>query len=140
MNNSINALLPGAQTASTIVCTFNKPYILLFNREEDGHWYVNRQFFPLGLHRRMMVACADELCSFLSNDNRTVRIEAYPGYEPFDKTGYACLVRGHHSLVSGSHYQVKGIPGFKGEVWLCPSTLLALGYYPKRIYIRKWSD
>lgn len=140
MNNSINALLPRAQTASTIVCTFNKPYILVFNLEEDGHWYVNHSYLPFGLHRQMMVACADELCSFLSNDNRTVRIEAYPGYEPFDKTGYACLVRGHHSLVSGSHYQVKGIPGFKGEVWLCPSTLLALGYYPKRICIRKWSD
>lgn len=131
--------LPKAQVASTIISSLFRPYLLSFNREDDGHWYLNYPFLPFNLHHQMMVACADNLCAFLSDDNRTVCLEVYPGYEPlYDKSKYACLVRGHNSVVSGSHYQAKGLPGFEGGIWLSPATLLVLGHYPKRIYIRKW--
>lgn len=140
MDYSINDLLSGANVESPIVCTpVSDRRYLRFNHEEDGHWYVNFPGWPFSHHNLMMVAGADELCAFLSDDDRFAHIEVIPSRKPLDKPGYACLERGHYSMMGGSYYKVTKLPGFEREIWLCPVTLFVLGRYPKYIYIKKSS-
>ena len=45
-------------------------YHLQFNHEDDGQWYVDFPSWPFDHHNLMMVAGADKLCQFLSDDDR----------------------------------------------------------------------
>ena len=85
----------------------------------------------------MMVAGADKLCAFLSDDDKFAHVSVIPSNRPLDKPGYACLVQGEHSLTGGSTYTVTDLPGFERDIWLCPVTLFVLGRYPKYIYVKK---
>ena len=85
----------------------------------------------------MMVAGADKLCEFLSDDDRFAHVSVIPSNKPLVKPGYACLIQGEHSLTGGSIYNVTGLEGFEREIWLCPVTLFVLGRYPKYLYIKK---
>lgn len=112
-------------------------YHLQFNHEEDGKWYVNFPGWPFDHHNLMMVAGADKLCAYLSDDDEFAYVDVVPSKRQINMPGYACLVRGEHSLVGGSSYTATGLPGFKRDIWLCPVTLFVLGQYPKYIYIKK---
>ena len=112
-------------------------YHLQFNHEEDGKWYVNFPGWPFDHHNLMMVAGADKLCAYLSDDDEYAYVDVVPSKRQINMPGYACLVRGEHSLVGGSTYTAIGLPGFKRDIWLCPVTLFVLGQYPKYIYIKK---
>ena len=85
----------------------------------------------------MMVAGADKLCDFLSDDDRFAYVNVVPSNKRIEMPGYACLVQGEHSLTGGSTYTVTDLPGFEREIWLCPVTLFVLGRYPKYIYVKK---
>ena len=106
MSYSINDLLPGAQVMSRSVFGRRDEYSLQFNHEEDGKWYVDFPGWPFDHHNLMMVAGADKLCEFLSDDDRFARISVIPSNKPLDKPGYACLIQGEHSLTGGSFYNV----------------------------------
>ena len=112
-------------------------YHLQFNHEEDGKWYVNFPGWPFDHHNLMMVAGADKLCAYLSDDDEFAYVDVVPSKRQINMPGYACLVRGEHSLGGGSTYTAPGLPGFKRDIWLCPVTLFVLGQYPKYIYIKK---
>ena len=133
----MNDLLHGAQVMANSVFGRRNEYHLQFNHEEDGKWYVNFPGWPFDHHNLMMVAGADELCDFLSDDDAFAYVDVVPSKRKIDKPGYACLVRGEHSLVGGSTYTATGLPGFERDIWLCPVTLFVLGQYPKYIYIKK---
>ena len=137
MNYSVNDLLHGAKVMSKSVFGRRNEYQLQFNHEEDGKWYVDFPGWPFDHHNLMMVAGADALCGFLSDDDRFAHISVIPSNKPLDKPGYACLIQGEHSLTGGSIYNVTALPGFEREIWLCPVTLFVLGRYPKYIYIKK---
>ncbi|MBO4813630.1 MAG: hypothetical protein J5523_01580 [Muribaculaceae bacterium] len=137
MNYGMNDLLHGAQVMANSVFGRRNEYHLQFNHEEDGKWYVNFPGWPFDHHNLMMVAGADELCDFLSDDDAFAYVDVVPSKRKIDKPGYACLVRGEHSLVGGSTYTATGLPGFERDIWLCPVTLFVLGQYPKYIYIKK---
>ncbi len=137
MNYSINDLLHGAKVMSHSVFGRRSEYRLQFNHEEDGKWYVDFPGWPFDHHNLMMVAGADKLCAFLSDDDRFAHVNVIPSNKPLDKPGYACLEQGEHSLRGGSFYNVTGLDGFEREIWLCPVTLFVLGRYPKYIYIKK---
>ncbi|MBR2084128.1 MAG: hypothetical protein IJ879_05875 [Muribaculaceae bacterium] len=137
MTYSVSDLLHGARVMSQSVFGRRDEYRLQFNHEEDGKWYVDFPGWPFDHHNLMMVAGADKLCAFLSDDDKFAHVSVIPSNRPLDKAGYACLVQGEHSLTGGSTYMVTGLPGFERDIWLCPVTLFVLGRYPKYIYVKK---
>ena len=85
----------------------------------------------------MMVAGADDLCAFLSENDIETRVNVIPTSKRENHDGYAELRRIDHSLTGGAYYEVKGIEGFTKNIWICPVTLFVLGNYPAYIYIKK---
>lgn len=140
MDYTMSDLLHGAKVMSRSVFGRRNEYKLQFNHEEDGFWYVDFPGWPFDHHNLMMVAGADRLCAFLSDDDLHAFISVVPSNKKLDLPGYACLIQGEHSLTGGSTYQVTGLPGFEREIWLCPVTLFVLGRYPKYLYIRKTEE
>jgi len=135
---SISDLLKGAHTMATSVFGKRQEYQLQFNHEADGCWYVDFPNWPFDHHNLMMVAGADELCAWFSDDDQFAHVRVIPSScELDDKQGYAKLVQKQHSLTGGSIYQVTGLPGFEREIWLCPVTLFVLGRYPRYLYVKK---
>ncbi len=53
-------------------------YELKFNLEADGYWYVDFPNWPFDHHNLMMVAGADDLCEFLSDDGLETRVKVIP--------------------------------------------------------------
>lgn len=137
MNYTVTDLLSGAKTISKSVFGKKKEYQLKFNREEDGLWYIDFPNWPFDHHNLLMVAGADELCAFLSDDNKEANILVRPSKKKLELDGYAELVQKEHSLTGGSVYEVRNLDGFNREIWLCPVTLFVLGKYPKYMYIKK---
>ena len=137
MDYSLKDLKNAASLIQKSVFGKKSEYALKFNHESDGCWYVDFPNWPFDHHNLMMVAGADKLCQFLSDDDRFAHISVIPSNKPLDKPDYACLIQGEHSLTGGSIYNVTGLEGFEREIWLCPVTLFVLGRYPKYIYIKK---
>jgi len=111
---------------------------LTFNKEADGCWYVVLSNWPFSHHNLMMVAGADKMCDFLSDDGKNVSVQAVPSNKKRDDmAGYAELVRESSSLTGGATYDVHNLDGFSRSIWLCPVTLFVLHEYPKYIYVKK---
>lgn len=137
MDYSLKDLKNAASLIQKSVFGKKSEYQLKFNHEADGCWYVDFPNWPFDHHNLMMVAGADKLCAFLSDDDRFAHVDVMPSNKRIDMPGYACLVQGEHSLTGGSTYTVTDLPGFEREIWLCPVTLFVLGRYPKYIYVKK---
>ena len=114
-----------------------KEYQLKFNHEDDDCWYIDFPDWPFDHHNLMMVAGADDLCEFLSDDGLETRVKVIPSTRREKHDGYAELRRTDHSLTGGAHYEVSGIAGFTKKIWICPVTLFVLGNYPAYIYLKK---
>ena len=65
MTYSFNDLKNGAKAMAKSVFGKKEEYIIKFNHEEDGLWYVDFPNWPFDNHNLLMVAGADELCAFL---------------------------------------------------------------------------
>ena len=137
MTYSINNLLRGAQAMASSVFGRRNEYNLQFNHEDNGCWYVDFPGWSFDHANLRMVAGADQLCQFLSDDNKFAYIDVIPANKEEDHPGYAKLVQQEYSLTGGSTYLVTGLEGFERDIWLCPVTLFVLGRYPKYLYIRK---
>ena len=137
MTYSFNDLKNGAKAMAKSVFGKKEGYIIKFNHEEDGLWYVDFPNWPFDHHNLLMVAGADELCAFLSEDNVSSYISVIPASKKEEHEGYAELTRVNSSLTGGATYEVKNLPGFNRDIWLCPVTLFVLGEYPKYMYIKK---
>ena len=137
MDYSVKDLLAGARVISKSVFGQKSEYQLQFNHEADGKWYVDFPNWPFDHHNLMMVAGADKMCEFLSDDNKHAYVNVIPASKEENQPGYAKLVQKEHSLTGGSTYQVTGLEGFERDIWLCPVTLFVLGQYPKFIYVKK---
>ena len=137
MTYSFNDLKNGAKAMAKSVFGKKEEYIIKFNHEEDGLWYVDFPNWPFVHHNLLMVAGADELCAFLSEDNVSSYISVIPASKKEEHEGYAELTRINSSLTGGATYEVKNLPGFNRDIWLCPVTLFVLGEYPKYMYIKK---
>lgn len=127
----------GASKLARSVFGKREKYVLQFNHEEDGLWYVDFPNWPFDHHNLLMVAGADELCAYLSDDDKIARVEVVPSNEERDMPGWVKLVQTEHSMTGGSTYEVHNLEGFERDIWLCPVTLFVLGKYPKFMYIRK---
>ena len=137
MTYSFNDLKNGAKAMAKSVFGKKEEYIIKFNHEEDGLWYVDFPNWPFDHHNLLMVAGADKLCAFLSEDNVSSYISVIPASKKEEHEGYAELTRVNSSLTGGATYEVKNLPGFNRDIWLCPVTLFVLGEYPKYMYIKK---
>lgn len=137
MTYSFNNLKNGAKAMAKSVFGKKKEYTIKFNHEEDGLWYVDFPNWPFDHHNLLMVAGADKLCAFLSDDNISSYVSVIPASKKEEHEGYAELTRIDSSLTGGATYEVKNLPGFNRNIWLCPVTLFVLGEYPKYMYIKK---
>ena len=137
MNYSLNDLKNGTKVMAKSVFGKKKEYSIKFNHEEDGLWYVDIPNWPFNHGNLLMVAGADELCAFLSDDDISSYVSVIPASKKEEHEGYAELTRIDSSLTGGATYEVKNLPGFNKNIWLCPVTLFVLGEYPKYMYIKK---
>ena len=139
MQYTITDLLNGAKAMSKSVFGQRDEYLIKFNHEDDGLWYVDFPNWPFDHHNLLMVAGADKMCAFLSDDGVTTEVLVRPSKKKLDLEGYAELVQKDHSLTGGSTYEVRNLEGFNRDIWLCPVTLFVLGRYPKYMYVKKVS-
>lgn len=137
MNYNLHDLTHGAQAMARSVFGKKKEYNLQFNHEEDGKWYIDFPNWPFDHHNLLMVAGADDLCAFLSDDDKFTYVSVIPAKKREEHEGYFELEQLDKGLTSGSTYQVNGLDGFTSKIWICPVTLFVLGEYPKYIYIKK---
>ena len=137
MDYSLKDLKNAASLIQKSVFGKKSEYQLTFNHEDDDCWYIDFPNWPFDHHNLMMVAGADDLCDFLSDDGEKTRVSVIPASKKEKHEGYAELRRTDHSLTGGAHYEVKGIDGFNKKIWLCPVTLFVLGRYPAYIYLKK---
>ena len=112
-------------------------YNLQFDHEEDGCWYYHCPNWPFAHHNLMMVAGADDLCAYLSDDDKTANVSVIVSDKEELHAGYGELVKERSTLTGGATYHVNGLAGFNQKVWICPVTLTVLGCYPKYIYVKK---
>jgi len=137
MQYTVRDLLHGARVMSRSIFGQKDEYTIKFNHEDDGLWYVDFPNWPFDHHNLLMVAGADKLCAFLSDDDVTSEIQVRPSSKRLQLEGYAELIQKDHSLTGGSTYEVRDLEGFHRDIWLCPVTLFVLGKYPKYMYIKK---
>ena len=139
MQYTVRDLLHGAKAMSKSVFGKKDEYQIKFNHEEDGLWYVDFPNWPFDHHNLLMVAGADKMCAFLSDDDVTTEVLVRPSNKRLHLEGYAELIQKDHSLTGGSTYEVHNLEGFNHDIWLCPVTLFVLGRYPKYMYVKKVS-
>ena len=139
MQYTIRDLLHGAKAMSKSVFGKKDEYQIKFNHEDDGLWYVDFPNWPFDHHNLLMVAGADKMCAFLSDDDVTTEVLVRPSNKRLQLDDYAELIQKDHSLTGGSTYEVRNLEGFNRDIWLCPVTLFVLGRYPKYMYVKKVS-
>ena len=139
MQYTVRDLLHGAKAMSKSVFGKKDEYQIKFNHEDDGLWYVDFPNWPFDHHNLLMVAGADKMCAFLSDDDVTTEVLVRPSNKRLQLDGYAELIQKDHSLTGGSTYEVRNLEGFNRDIWLCPVTLFVLGRYPKYMYVKKVS-
>ena len=132
--------LLGIKIILSCIFSFRKKYKLQFNCEEDNKWYVDFPNWPFDHHNLLMVAGADKLCEFLSNNGKFTYVEVIPSSKEKNYCGYIKLIRKEHSITGGSIYKVIGLKEFNRDIWLCPVTLFVLGKYPKYLYVKKTNN
>lgn len=111
---------------------------LTFRKEADGCWYVVLPNWPFSHHNLMMVAGADEMCEFLSDDGESVSVQVIPSNSAKnDMSDYIELIKKDSSFTGGATYDVHNLEGFNRQIWLCPVTLFVLHEYPKYMYVKK---
>ncbi len=140
MQYTISDLMNGAKAMSKSVFGKKHEYQIKFNHEADGLWYVDFPNWPFDHHNLLMVAGADKLCAFLSDNDVTTEVLVRPSKKKLELEGYAELVQKDNSLTGGSTYEVRNLEGFDRDIWLCPVTLFVLGHYPKYMYVKKVSS
>ena len=124
-----------------------KVFHLKFNKEADGHWYIDLPHYPFAHHNLMLVAGADNLCQYGAEK------EGHPDYALIDVTLGENLIDGKdpdiimtrielghgatytNTMASGETPMVwkNGREILVSRAWLCPVTLLVLHCYPQRI-------
>ena len=139
MQYTVRDLLHGAKAMSKSVFGKKDEYQIKFNHEDDGLWYVDFPNWPFDHHNLLMVAGADKMCAFLSDDDVTTEVLVRPSNKRLQLDDYAELIQKDHSLTGGSTYEVRNLEGFNRDIWLCPVTLFVLGRYPKYMYVKKVS-
>lgn len=110
---------------------------IIFEKEEDGRWYI---FLPLwqGDHADLeMVAGADAMLEMLSDGEKCVTLEV--SSTEFLNADKLTLVREALELENGAIYNVESLNGkqINMEIWLCDVTKFVLGYFPAVIYLKK---
>lgn len=119
----------------------NNVYHFKFIKESDGKWYYYFPQWPFAHHNLMMVAGADKLCSFLSENGKEVNITAGINKECSSYKDFRVVLHKMNSSLTGGAFYDVILPNnptgkkYQYELWLCPVTLFVLGRYPRHILI-----
>ena len=87
MDYSMKDLKNAASLIQKSVFGKKSEYELQFNHEVDGCWYVDFPGWPFDHHNLMMVAGADDLCAFLSDDDIITRVKVIPANKQAKHSG-----------------------------------------------------
>lgn len=137
MHYTIKDIKNATQAITKSILGKKKEYHLQFNHEEDGLWYIDFPSWKFDHHNLLMVNGADELCAFLSDDNKFTKVSVISSKERKEIKGYFELEQLSSGLTTGSTYKVNHLDRFTRNIWICPVTLFVLGEYPKFIYVKK---
>ena len=119
------------------IITRHNRYVLKFDREDDGVWYIDFPNWPFKHHNLAMVGGADKLCTYLAQGAPSVTVEVVATNHQKTLPGYGQLTKTGSSLLAGADYEPSGFAHFTHGVWICPVTLFVLGRYPKYIFISR---
>ena len=118
-----------------------RAYLIQFNKEKNGRWYVDFPHWPFSHENLVMVSGADKMLELMSDGDLCVKISVIPANKRKLHDGYIELVQTEKSLFGGSTYETEWeafINRFKrNTIWICPVTLFVLGRYPKYIYVKR---
>lgn len=121
-------------------------YVLSFEQDNDGKWYVVLPKWPLDRSHLEMVAGSDDMLDLLDKDlHHLVKVRIFTSNKMEPDNRRIQLTRVKKSLAGGAFYTAKGLDGWNSnphairekELWLCPVTLCVLGRYPRCIYVEK---
>lgn len=120
-------------------------YVLSFEQDYDGKWYVVFPGWPLDRSHLEMVAGADDMLDMLDKEHKClIKVIAIPTRSKEIRKGNVQLTCIKSSLTGGAFYTVQGLKRWgnpnairEKELWLCPVTLCVLGHYPNYIYVEK---
>ena len=102
MNYTIKDLTQGAKAMARSVFGKKAEYQLQFNHEEDGLWYIDYPNWAFEHHNLLMVNGADELCAFLSDDDKFTKVSVIPSKERKEHKGYFELEQLESGLTTAS--------------------------------------
>jgi len=101
-----------------------KQYILSFEKDKDGSWYIIVPEYPGNRSELQMVAGADIALDKLSNGTNLVRLSCYTSFKLL--THYKAIHTGYGNYTCS----------LLNDFWLCEVTKYIFGEYPDEIYFK----
>jgi hypothetical protein len=110
-----------------------------FYKDKQG-WFIDLPCYPGPKANLAMVAGADTMLDFLSEDNNQVWLEL--SEKSFDDAdGIFRLSRSTFGLGGADYiFPVYNGAAINHTLWLCPVTLFVFRKYPKAIYLKKHTN
>lgn len=112
---------------------------LIFDKEEDGGWYIRLEGWPEEYHANLeMVSGAARLLDKIYRGTSNFVQVAVTTEENEERYDDIILTKESSSLTGGAYYKAvfKNGDVFEDTIWLCPVTLAVFGRYPKRFGVK----
>lgn len=121
-----------------------REYRLLFNKEENGRWYLDFLHWPFYHDNLVMKSGADNMCEMLAEGDSHVEVSVISANKQEQYDDFIELEQTEHSLFGGSTYKVlceKFVELYEQDtIWLSPVTLFVLGRDPKFLYVKIYEE
>ena len=104
-------------------------YDLSFHREDDGVWYVDFPDWPFAHHNLRWSVVPTSYAVIWLMANRPFVLISLRANIPFSLSGYGLLTKTYSNLFYGADYDTTGFRNFHRTVWICPVTLIIMGWY-----------
>ena len=113
--------------------------ILRFYKEISGNWYADIPEWTGRKSALQMVAGADDLLEFLTEDKQCSVKDVHLHFSETPIKDSDCLVKTRNCLFNGANYRLNELEGEEIDlkVWLCNVTKHVFGHFPKKIYFSK---
>ena len=113
--------------------------ILKFYKEISGNWYADIPEWTGRKSALRMVAGADTLLEYLTEDQDTYVKDVHVHFSEEPIKGGDCLVKTRNCIFNGAYYKIAELEGeeINLKLWLCDVTKFVFGHFPKKIYVSK---
>lgn len=95
---TIKEICCGASKLMRSVLNRKREYLLQFNKEKDGCWYVDFPHWPFSHDNLAMVSGADKMLELLSDGDLFVKVSVIPAKKKEQHDVYIELKQTEHSL------------------------------------------